>query len=123
MNEDYTEKQFYRDVAIMQYHSYTSEKYGRTFTKAGYFLESQKFTAELIKYIIDNNKDVIFVIMRSLNKWKELLEDSDIDFWKKNQEHFLIKDNGSMSQTISENNMKLKDGTMFFNELCNKLRE
>ena len=52
-----------------------------------------------------------------------ILEDSDIDFWKKNQEHFLIKDNGSMSQTISENNMKLKDGTMFFNELCNKLRE
>ena len=52
-----------------------------------------------------------------------ILEDSDIDFWNKNQEHFLIKDNGSMSQTISENNMKLKDGTMFFNELCNKLRE
>ena len=123
VDKDYSEKQFYRDVAIMQYHSYTSEKYGRTFTKAGYFLESQKFTAELIKYIIDNNKDVIFVIMRSLKRWKELLEDSDKDFWKKNQERFLIKDNRSMSQAISENNMKLKDGTMFFNELCNKLRE
>ena len=61
--------------------------------------------------------------MRSLKRWKDLLEDSDKDFWKKNQERFLIKDNGSMSQAISENNMKLKDGTMFFNELCNKLRE
>lgn len=123
VDKDYTEKQFYRDIALMQYHSYTSEKYGRTFTKTGYFLESQKFTVELIKYIIDKNKDTIFVIMRSFNKWKELLEDGEKDFWKKNQKRFLIKNNGSMSQAISENNLKLKDGTMFFDELCNKLRE
>lgn len=118
----YTEKQFYRDVAIMQYHSYSSEKYSRVFTKPGNYLESQKFTVELIKYILENN-DTLFVIMRSFEKWKELLEDNDKEFWNKNHNHFFIKDNGSISQAISENNLKLKDGTNLFELLRNKLLE
>ena len=123
VNNNYTEKQFYRDVAIIQYHSYSSTKYGMEFTKPGYYLESQKFTAELIKYILEN-KDTMFVVMRSFKYWKELLEEDDKDFWKKYENRFHIKDNGSMSQTISEKNLMLKkDGTDVFNLICNKLQE
>ena len=102
----YTEKQFYRDVAIMQFHAYSSKKYERVFPRKRDTLKSQEFTRKLIEFISKNNPNTVFVIMRSSKKWSEFLGELSI---KK-----IEKESNSMCQAISPNNL----GEANFKELC-----
>lgn len=105
-----SETQFYRDVAIIQYHAYTSTEDGgfpyRSQCNDKWPLTSQEFTRDLIKYIVEH-KDTIFVVMRAKDRWKELL-DSDGSGWfdtMSNKERILVRNNKSMSQAISGKNL------------------
>ncbi len=102
----YTETMFYEDVAIMQYHAYSSVKYQRTFPPSGAFLPSQMFTRDLIEYIYKERPSTLFVIMRSVDKWERLL--SEHGLWGRLNK--VIKESGSMSQAISRKNLRGRGG-------------
>ena len=72
------EYEFFRNFAIVQYCAYTSVSF-KDFPR-GVVLPSQELTKKLIRYLAYEREDVVFVIMRSAAKWKELL---DADVWKK----------------------------------------
>ena len=94
------EKDFYRKIAMIEYHAYSSKKSNRIFPLKGDSLESMEFTKELILQILENRKDVKFLIMRSKRKWKDFL---NIDI--EGDERFICKDNKSMSQSITPKNL------------------
>lgn len=102
----FTENDFYKNVAIIQHFAYSSIKCQRVFPPKRKPLSSQNFTKELIQYIIDNNPNTLFVIMRSISKWKEFLgEDLFNECDNDNQRRFLLKENKGMSQAFSRNNL------------------
>ena len=108
----YTESRFYQDVAIIQSHAYSSEKYEHVFPRGGKLLHSQEFTKELINYILQTSENTIFVIMRAVKVWKKIL---GIDI--EGDKRFLIKESKSMSQAISSKNL----GENKFIEICKNL--
>lgn len=89
---------FFKDFALIQYCAYTSESY-KPFAKDT-MLESQMFTKDLMRYIAYNRPDVHFVIMRSVQLWRELLDE---DVWFTMQPRTII--NRNMSQYLSKNNL------------------
>ena len=58
--------------AIIQYVGYSSKKY-KSFKK-GESLPSQIYTRDLIQYILEHNKNAIFIISRQKQNWKTFLE-------------------------------------------------
>ena len=96
------EYEFFRNFAIVQYCAYTSVSF-KDFAK-GVVLPSQELTKKLIRYLAYEREDVVFVIMRSAAKWKELL---DADVWQKMQTRLIV--NKNMSQSLSENNLGKKN--------------
>lgn len=114
-DKNYTMDKFYEKVAIIQYHAYTSEKYEKVFPPRGKSLVSQDYTKKLIGYIADNNPDTIFVIMRSVSRWKDFLGEPILS---KLKDRMIIKDNKGMSQAISPNNL----GKLKFELICNALK-
>jgi hypothetical protein len=75
-------------------------------------LPSQELTKKLIRYLAYEREDVVFVIMRSAAKWKELL---DADVWEKMQSRLIV--NKNMSQSLSENNLGKKNFNMLIEYL------
>lgn len=59
------------NFAVIQYIGYSSKKYSPF--KNGLTLPSQLFTRQLIEYILNNNKDAIFIVSRNVNMWKKFL--------------------------------------------------
>lgn len=107
-NQD--EFEFFSNFAIIQYCAYTSVSF-KDFPK-GIVLPSQMLTKELIRHLVYNRKEVLFVIMRSPGKWKSLL---DPDVWEKMQSRLII--NRNMSQSLSEKNL----GKYGFKKINNSL--
>ena len=66
----------------------------------------------LVRYLAYEREDVVFVIMRSAAKWKELL---DADVWEKMQSRLIV--NKNMSQSLSENNLGKKNFNMLIEYL------
>lgn len=97
------EEEFYKKIALIEYHGYSSITSNKTFPTKNKSLESQHYIREMIKYIAENN-EVRFLIMRSKGKWEEFLGDIMVNQKKK----FIFKENKSMSQSISPKN--LEDG-------------
>ena len=104
------EYEFFRNFAIVQYCAYTSVSF-KDFPR-GVVLPSQKLTKKLIRYLAYEREDVVFVIMRSAAKWKELL---DADVWEKMQSRLIV--NKNMSQSLSENNLGKKNFNMLIEYL------
>lgn len=104
------EYEFFRNFAIVQFCAYTSVSY-KDFAK-GVVLPSQELTKKLIRYLAYEREDVVFVIMRSAAKWKELL---DADVWEKIQSRLIV--NKHMSQSLSENNLGKKNFNMLIEHL------
>ena len=115
----YTEAQFYEDVAIMQYHAYSSVKCQRKFPPSGTFLPSQIYTRDLIEHICQTRPGTLFVIMRSKNEWEKLLSANDL--W--NRITKVIKDNKGMCQAISRKNLLAENGDDQFETIREKLLE
>lgn len=64
--------------AIIQYIGYSSKKY-KSFKKNA-LLPSQDFTRDLIQYILEHNKNAIFVISRQKDNWKKFLKPLNGDY-------------------------------------------
>ena len=104
------EYEFFRNFAIVQYCAYTSVSF-KDFPR-GVVLPSQELTKKLIRYLAYEREDVVFVIMRSAAKWKDLL---DADVWEKMQSRLIV--NKNMSQSLSENNLGKKNFNMLIEYL------
>ncbi len=115
--DSYPEPRFYEDVAIMQFHAYSSEKFQRTFPPSGQWLASQEYTRNLIEYISRARPGVLFVLMRARDKWEKLLSRDGL--WGRLNK--VIKENRSMSQAISPDNLRGADGRDQFAVICRAL--
>lgn len=106
------EFEFFSNFAIIQYCAYTSVSF-KDFPK-GIVLPSQMLTKELIRHLVYNRKDVLFVIMRSPSKWKSLL---DPDVWQKMQSRLII--NRNMSQSLSKKNLGEVEYSSILSQIIN----
>ena len=111
------EDEFFKKIALIEYHGYSSETSNRTFPLRKQYLKSQEFIRELIHYVAQKD-NVRFLIMRSAEKWKELLNSNDSHFFENNITKFLCKTNKGMSQAITQNNL----GDIY-REITNLLRK
>jgi hypothetical protein len=100
------EDDFFKKIALVEYHGYSSETSNRMFPLHKKHLKSQEFTRDVIHYIAQRD-NVRFLIMRSIDKWKELLNSNNPHFFEDCQKEgkILCKTNKGMSQAISPNNL------------------
>ena len=111
------EDDFYKRIALIEYHAYSSITSQRAFPLRNKFLESQIFTKKLIWYI-SQKEDTRILIMRSKDKWKKLLDDDNPGFYDDNVgKKILFKKNKGMSQAITANNL----GEIIFKDIANLL--
>lgn len=82
--------------AIIQYIGYSSKKY-KSFKK-NESLSSQKFTRELIQYILEYNENAIFIISRQKQSWETFLN----PLYGENKNRF-IESNDYFGQRFTEN--------------------
>ncbi|MDE6343052.1 MAG: hypothetical protein K2K93_12130 [Muribaculaceae bacterium] len=59
--------------AIIQYVGYSSQKF-KPFKK-GTMLPSQRYTRQLIEYILRHHKDTVFIVPRNVKRWQDFLGD------------------------------------------------
>ncbi len=102
-NASIDETKFFRKIALVELHGYSSQTSNRTFPRIDNTLESQQFTKEMIWYLAkDKKKDVRFLIMRSTKKWINLLSE---EFFVKFKDKIIEKKTDSMiSQYITPAN-------------------
>ena len=73
-NTKLCEKEFYRRIALVEYHGYSSQTSGHVFPRKGDKLESQAFIKSLLWYVAEKRKDeVCFLVMRAKKEWRNLL--------------------------------------------------
>ena len=85
-----------KKFAVIQYVGYSSKKYAPL--KKGTLLESQKFTRQLIEYILRNNQNARFIMARNVNMWENFLG----SLMEENQEKF-IRSNDYLGQRFTKN--------------------
>lgn len=97
------EYEFYKRVAVIEFHGYSSKRYHEWFGNQPKYLKSQKFNRSLIRYIVENRREeVCFLVLRSWRLWKGLLGEN---FIAKNKELFQINDHNPRCQYLTENNL------------------
>ena len=100
------ESEFYKRVAVIEFHGYSSKKYHKWFGNQPKYLESQEFNKLLIHFIVENRREeVCFLVLRSWNYWRELLNEKDKSFTDNNKELFLINDHNPRCQYLTKKNM------------------
>lgn len=70
--------------AVIEYLGYSSKKY-KAFNGSA-LLPSQKYTKQLIQYILHNNTDTIFIVSRNVKTWQNFLG----LIWTNNSERFIV---------------------------------
>lgn len=114
------EKEFYKRVAVIEFHGYSSTTCRRRFPlyrKDSSYLESQEFNKKLIDYIVNNRRDdVRFLIVRAKRQWVKFLGDLY------DKKIFLSRGNKGRNPSISKGNLakKNKDG-IIENDIFNKV--
>ena len=79
-NTKLCDKDFYRRIALVEYHGYSSQTSGRVFPRKGDKLVSQDFLKKLLWYVAENRKEeVCFLVMRAKKEWRNLLSDKFFD--------------------------------------------
>lgn len=88
--------------AIIQYIPYSSRKHNKSFKPIDNGeLFSQKFTKELIQYILKHHKEVLFIIPRNVNKWLDFLGPL-----KNEYKHRFIQRNNPLRQSLTPKDSK-----------------
>ena len=113
------EDEFYKNVAIIEYHGYSSQTSDHNFPIGNKYLKTQIFIKKMIWYLAENKKDVRFLIVRSEKKWRDLLSDGYKMFFDKYEDKFLCKGHKGMSQSITEKNL----GKDIYDELKNVFKQ
>lgn len=100
--------------AVIEYIAYSSRrKPSDRFLRQT--LPSQEYTKQLIQYIIENNKDTVFIVARCKKEWRRLLE----DVWK--EDRFIILPNAySRKQYFSKKALGDKNFARVMELLINK---
>lgn len=98
------EDAFFRKIALIEFHGYSSQTSNHIFPIRNKYLETQLFIKKMIWYLAEKD-DVRFLIMRSENKWENLLNHENNDFFETHKEKFLCKKNKGMSQSVSSKNL------------------
>lgn len=104
------EDKFYKRIALIEFHGYSSSRAKDSFLPNGEngesLLKTQKFVVDIIEHIASTkpNNEVCFLIMRSKSRWESLLRHRG--FWDEPwfQKKLIIKE-GSRNQAISKNNL------------------
>ena len=91
------EKGLFQKVAIMQYLPYTSVSYK---DKNYNGIKSMKYSQTLLKYILENRRNVTVLVLRAKSKWEKIIKNT-----KKDDSNIVIY-NYHRCQSISENNLK-----------------
>ena len=91
-----TLEDIYSKFAIIQYIGYSSKKY-YSFKKTE-CLESQKYTRNLIQYILEHNKNAIFIISRQIQNWKTFIN----PLYEANKDRF-VESKDYLGQRFTEN--------------------
>lgn len=100
------ESEFYKRVAVIEFHGYSSKKYHEWFGNQPKYLESQEFNKLLLHFIVENRREeVCFLVLRSWNYWRKLLNEEDKSFTDNNKELFLINDHNPRCQYLTKKNM------------------
>ena len=74
------DKDFYRRVALVEYHGYSSQTSGRVFPRKGDMLESQVFLRKMLWHIAESRREeVCFLVMRGKKEWAKLLSQEFFD--------------------------------------------
>lgn len=72
------------NFAIIQYIGYSSMKY-KPFKK-DVLLPSQRYTKQLIEYILRHHKNTVFIVPRNVKRWQAFLG----DLWNANEDRFIV---------------------------------
>lgn len=91
------EEELFQKVAIMQYLPYTSISYK---DKRYDGIESMKYSQKLLKYILEERRNVTVLVLRAASKWEKIINEV-----KKDESNIVIY-NRNRCQSISENNLK-----------------
>ena len=76
------EKEFYRRIALVEYHGYSSQTSGHVFPRKGDMLESQVFLKKMLWYIAESRREeVCFLVMRAKKEWTKLLSQNFFDYF------------------------------------------
>lgn len=104
------ELEFYKRVAVIEFFGYSSTTCEKGFPLCGKnsgYLESQKFTLQLIIDIVNKRKnrkdDIRFLILRASDKWISFLGDIY------DEKLFLCKGNKGRCQSLTRDNLAVKD--------------
>ena len=97
------EKELFEKVAIMQYLPYTSVSYK---DKNYDGIKSMKYSQTLLKYILENRRNVTVLVLRAKSKWEKIINNMNKD------DSNIVIYNSHRCQSISENN--LKDNNNFY---------
>lgn len=103
------EKEFFRNIAIIQYLPYTSISYK---DKKYDGIRSLEFTKKLVLHILNKKENNIVLVLRGSSKWEALLKN---DYDLKSSDKVII--NKNRSQSISPNNL----GDKGFANICKLL--
>ena len=98
------ESDFYKRIALVEFHGYSSMNYHEWYGNQPTHLKSQDFNKLLIRHIIETRKDVCFLVLRSWEIWKKLLDDYEKDLVENNKKLFFINKN-PRCQYITEKNL------------------
>ena len=99
------ESDFYKRIALIEFHGYSSMNYHDWFGNQPTHLTSQDFNKELIQHIIETRKDVCFLVLRSWKTWGKLLDDLDKDFVENN----IFINKNPRCQYITKKNLTTKE--------------
>ena len=107
---DLNEKEFFRNVAIIQYLPYTSISYKDKKYKG---IGSLEYTKKLVLEILEKKENNIVLVLRGSSKWVALLKD---EYDLKTSNKVII--NKNRSQSISPSNLGVEN----FENICKILR-
>ena len=114
------ESEFYRRVALIEFHGYSSISYKEWYKEQPRYLNSQLFNKRLIKYIIEHQEEVCFLVLRSWDLWEGLLDSDkdEKDYVAKHIDMFKINEH-PRCQYITENNL----GKTVWNEIITAVKK
>ncbi len=103
MSANLTKKEFYRKVAVIEYHGYSS----KLATTGLPLLPSQEFVRNLVKYI-SSKESTVFLIMRAMDKWEPLLNRENDMIWDTlvEKKKLIYKTKPGRCQYITKDNLK-----------------
>lgn len=84
--------------AVIEYIGYSSMKKPDKMLKT--LLPSQKYTKQLIQYILHNSEDTVFIVARSVNEWKAFLG----NIWTSYEDRFIVS-NAYLGQHFTEKSL------------------